>query len=119
LLLETRSHHPVSLPSAEDGIVRPGQDGALDGLCRIRSRLEFGRRRASHTRARRVDPAIGRRAGTSDTRQTRFGMTAYLESISLVEPLHRQFLEVVKLEIEGLGIYDINNVHGMMLFDYR
>ena len=37
-------------------------------------------------------------------------MTAYLEVISLVERLHRQFLEVVKLEIEGLGIHDINNV---------
>jgi DNA-binding MarR family transcriptional regulator len=44
-------------------------------------------------------------------------MTAYLEVISLVERLHRQFLEVVKLEIEGLGIHDINNVQGMMLFN--
>jgi hypothetical protein len=37
--------------------------------------------------------------------------------ISLVERLHRQFLEVVKLEIEGLGIHDINNVQGMILFN--
>ena len=44
-------------------------------------------------------------------------MTAYLEVISLVERLHRQFLEVVKLEIEGLGLHDINNVQGMMLFN--
>jgi DNA-binding MarR family transcriptional regulator len=44
-------------------------------------------------------------------------MTAYLEVISLVERLHRQFLEVVKLEIEGLGIHDINNVQGMILFN--
>jgi DNA-binding MarR family transcriptional regulator len=44
-------------------------------------------------------------------------MTAYLEVISLVERLHRQFLEVVKLEIEGLGIHDINNIQGMMLFN--
>jgi hypothetical protein len=35
----------------------------------------------------------------------------------VVERLHRQFLEVVKLEIEGLGIHDINNVQGMMLFN--
>ena len=28
----------------------------------------------------------------------------YLEVISYVERLHRQFLEVVKLELEGLGI---------------
>jgi len=43
--------------------------------------------------------------------------TAYLEVISLVERLHRHFLEVVKLELERLGIHDINNVQGMMLFN--
>jgi len=42
--------------------------------------------------------------------------SAYLEVISLVERLHRHFLEVVKLELEGLGIHDINNIQGMMLF---
>jgi DNA-binding MarR family transcriptional regulator len=41
----------------------------------------------------------------------------YLEVISLVERLHRQFLEVVKLELEGVGIHDINNVQAMMLFN--
>jgi hypothetical protein len=41
----------------------------------------------------------------------------YLEVISLVERLHRQFLEVVKLELEGFGIHDINNVQAMMLFN--
>jgi DNA-binding MarR family transcriptional regulator len=41
----------------------------------------------------------------------------YLEVISLVERLHRQFLEVVKLELEGLKIHDINNVQAMMLFN--
>jgi len=41
----------------------------------------------------------------------------YLEIISLIERLHRHFLEVVKLEMEGLGIHDINNVQGMMLFN--
>src|ERR1700757_5461616 len=40
----------------------------------------------------------------------------YLETISLVERLHRHFLELVKLELDGLGIHDINNVQGMMLF---
>jgi DNA-binding MarR family transcriptional regulator len=42
---------------------------------------------------------------------------AYLEVISLIERLHRHFLEVVKLELEGLAIHDINNVQGMMLFN--
>ena len=41
----------------------------------------------------------------------------YLEVISYVERLHRQFLEVVKLELEGLGVHDINNVQAMMLFN--
>jgi len=43
--------------------------------------------------------------------------TGYLEVISLVERLHRHFLEVVKLELDGLGIHDINNVQGLMLFN--
>ena len=42
---------------------------------------------------------------------------SYLETISLVERLHRHFLEVVKLEIDGLGIHDINSGQAMMLFN--
>jgi DNA-binding MarR family transcriptional regulator len=41
----------------------------------------------------------------------------YLEVISLVERLHRHFLEVVKLELDEIGIHDINNIQGMMLFN--
>jgi DNA-binding MarR family transcriptional regulator len=41
----------------------------------------------------------------------------YLEVVSLVERLHRNYLEVVKLELDGLGIHDINNVQGLMLFN--
>ena len=41
----------------------------------------------------------------------------YIEVISLVERLHRHFLEVVKLELDGFGIHDINNVQGLMLFN--
>ena len=41
----------------------------------------------------------------------------YVTVISLVERLHRHFLEVVKLELDRLGIHDINNVQGMMLFN--
>jgi DNA-binding MarR family transcriptional regulator len=43
-------------------------------------------------------------------------MDEYFRVISLVERLHRQFLELVKLELDGLGVRDINNVQGMMLF---
>jgi hypothetical protein len=41
----------------------------------------------------------------------------YLEVISLIERLHRQFLEGVKLELDALGIHDVNNVQAMMLFN--
>src|SRR6201988_1694564 len=41
----------------------------------------------------------------------------YLQAISLIERTHRQFLELVQLELDGLGIRDINNVQAMMLFN--
>jgi DNA-binding MarR family transcriptional regulator len=41
----------------------------------------------------------------------------YIKIIALVEQLHRQFLELVKLELDGLGIHDINNVQGLLLFN--
>src|SRR5262249_61169870 len=42
---------------------------------------------------------------------------AYLDVIALVERLHRQFLEVVKLELDSQGVHDINNVQAMILFN--
>jgi DNA-binding MarR family transcriptional regulator len=41
----------------------------------------------------------------------------YLDVISLIERLHRQFLELVKLELDATGVRDINNVQAMMLFN--
>jgi DNA-binding MarR family transcriptional regulator len=41
----------------------------------------------------------------------------YLDVISLIERLHRHFLEVIKLELDGLRIHDINNVQALMLFN--
>src|SRR5882762_480671 len=41
----------------------------------------------------------------------------YLEVVSLIEWLHRRLLELVKLELDGLSIYDINSVQGLMLFN--
>ena len=41
----------------------------------------------------------------------------YLDSVSLVERLHRQFLEVVKLELDRMGIRDINNVQALILYN--
>lgn len=43
-------------------------------------------------------------------------MTApYYDSINLIERLHRQFLDVLKVELERAGILDINNVQSMIL----
>ena len=41
----------------------------------------------------------------------------YLDVISLIERLHRQFLEVVKLELDALRVHDVNNVQALMLFN--
>ncbi len=39
----------------------------------------------------------------------------YFETIRLIERLHRQFLEVVKGELDRLGVEDINNVQALIL----
>ena len=41
----------------------------------------------------------------------------YLEAIRLIERLHRQFLEVVKTELDNHGIADINNIQALILFN--
>jgi DNA-binding MarR family transcriptional regulator len=41
----------------------------------------------------------------------------YTEVVSLIEWLHRQFLEVVKLELDRSGIHEINNVQALLLFN--
>lgn len=41
----------------------------------------------------------------------------YLEIISLIERLHRLFLEVVKNELDNLDIEDINNVQALVLYN--
>jgi DNA-binding MarR family transcriptional regulator len=43
--------------------------------------------------------------------------SAYLDLIALVERLHRQFLEVVKLELDSNAVHDINNVQAMILYN--
>src|SRR3954451_13506230 len=42
---------------------------------------------------------------------------AYFDTIVLIERLHRHFLEIVKLELDGMGVHDINNVQGLILFN--
>lgn len=43
----------------------------------------------------------------------------YLEAIKLIERLHRQSLEVVKMELDRKGIEDINNIQALILFNIR
>lgn len=39
----------------------------------------------------------------------------YLVSIRLIERLHRRFLDVIKTELDRLGVEDINNVQTLIL----
>ncbi len=43
-------------------------------------------------------------------------MRAYYETIHVIERLHRQSLDVLKLELDRLGIEDINNVQSLILY---
>ncbi len=41
----------------------------------------------------------------------------YLESLSLIERLHRRFLDVVKAELDAIGLQDVNNVQSLILYN--
>lgn len=41
----------------------------------------------------------------------------YLESILLIERLHRRFLDVIKTELDRLHISDVNNVQTLILYN--
>ncbi len=43
--------------------------------------------------------------------------STYYSSISLIERLHRQFLDLLKVELERGGIHDINNVQSLILYN--
>ncbi|WP_377512521.1 MarR family winged helix-turn-helix transcriptional regulator [Octadecabacter sp. R77987] len=44
-------------------------------------------------------------------------MTSYLESLTLVERLHRLLLDVIKDEFERVGVIEINAVQALLLFN--
>lgn len=44
-------------------------------------------------------------------------MTGYLESLALVERLHRLLLDVIKDEFERVGVLEINAVQALLLFN--
>lgn len=41
----------------------------------------------------------------------------YLGAVQLAEQLHRQFLDVIKRELDRLGVQDINTVQSFVLFN--
>ncbi len=54
-------------------------------------------------------PPVAAETNDSATREV------YLDVIRLIERLHRRFLDVVKSELDRLGIEDINNVQAVLL----
>ncbi|WP_158968777.1 MarR family winged helix-turn-helix transcriptional regulator [Chachezhania sediminis] len=44
-------------------------------------------------------------------------MTSYLETLALVERLHRLLLDVIKDEFERVGVLEINAVQALLLFN--
>ena len=52
----------------------------------------------------------------NDTRNKNY-MVGYLESLSLVERLHRLLLDVIKDEFERVGVLEINAVQALLLFN--
>ena len=49
--------------------------------------------------------------------ETRPFMTDYLESLAMIERLHRLLLDVIKDEFERLGVLEINAVQALLLFN--
>ena len=54
--------------------------------------------------------------GLGETREKGF-IAAYLDSLALVERLHRLLLDVIKDEFERVGILEINAVQALLLFN--
>lgn len=44
-------------------------------------------------------------------------MSAYLETIGLIERLHRRCLEVVKTELDRASVRDINNIQSLIIYN--
>lgn len=44
-------------------------------------------------------------------------MEVYLESLQLIERLHRRFLDVVKVELDRISTQDINNIQTLILYN--
>ena len=54
---------------------------------------------------------------TKTDEQIEAGKGLYLEALQLIERLHRQFLDVVKAELDRMDIKDCNNVQALILYN--
>ncbi|WP_406870070.1 MarR family winged helix-turn-helix transcriptional regulator [Thioclava sp. 'Guangxiensis'] len=65
-----------------------------------------------------IEPPMGQMGGAVADRAMQQGlMTGYLETLALVERLHRLLLDVIKDEFERLAIIEINPVQALLLFN--
>jgi DNA-binding MarR family transcriptional regulator len=56
-------------------------------------------------------------AETADSQSSEDFKRVYLDSLQLIERLHRRFLDVVKVELDRLRIQDINNIQSLILYN--
>ena len=54
---------------------------------------------------------------SGDSKTGKSFMTHYLESLALVERLHRLLLDVIKDEFERVGVIEINPVQALLVFN--
>ena len=54
---------------------------------------------------------------SGDSKTSKSFMTHYLESLALVERLHRLLLDVIKDEFEWVGVIEINPVQALLIFN--
>ncbi|WP_406720398.1 MULTISPECIES: MarR family winged helix-turn-helix transcriptional regulator [Thioclava] len=65
-----------------------------------------------------IEPPMGQMGGVVADRAMQQGlMTGYLDTLALVERLHRLLLDVIKDEFERLAIIEINPVQALLLFN--
>lgn len=78
--------------------------------------MSFHARNRQGERLRIGGEAAGAEA-SADTSQVEGMLTCYLDSLLLVERMHRLLLDVIKDEFERLGILNVNAVQALLLFN--
>jgi len=53
----------------------------------------------------------------SEQQMSELDRATYWDSLTLIERLHRQFLDLLKSDLERLGYSDINNVQSLILYN--